>query len=54
MAEHIKMGGSEFLARKFVKIHRRKAIMLIVAKAKPPYAEQTVSISSQYPVVQSV
>ena len=47
MAEHMKIGSSEFLARKFIKIHRHKAIMLSVAKAKTPYTEQTVSISSQ-------
>jgi hypothetical protein len=46
MAEHIKMGGSEFLARIFIRLHHHKAIMLSVAKAQTPYAEQKVSIPS--------
>jgi hypothetical protein len=54
MAEHMKMGDSEFLDRNFMKLHHHKAIMLSVAKAKTPYAEQTVSISSSHPIFQLV
>jgi hypothetical protein len=54
MAEHVKMVGSEFLVRNFMKLHYNEAIMLSVAKAKTPYAEQTFSILSSYPLVQLV
>ena len=38
----------------FMQLHCHKAIMLSVAKAKTPYAEQTVFIPSSYPTVQLV